>query len=221
MTRWLTLVGRDLAMARRHSAETLTAVSFFVLAVILFPFAAGPDANLLARIAAAVIWVAALLASLLSMDRLFEADHQDGGLDLIALSPLPLEAVVLAKVAAHWLATGLPVLAAVPVMALLLGLPAAGWIPLLAALAIGTPVLSLLGAVGAALLLGARRGGVLLAVLVLPLYIPVLIFGVGAAEAALTGFSPQSHLLLLAAMLAGGLALAPLAAAAAVRLSVE
>ena len=110
MNRWLTLLGRDLAMARRHTAETLTAVSFFVLAVILFPFAVGPDANLLARIAAAVIWVASLLASLLSMDRLFESDHQDGGLDLIALSALPLEAVVLAKVTAHWLATGLPVL---------------------------------------------------------------------------------------------------------------
>jgi heme exporter protein B len=221
MTGWLQLVRRDLRLARRQGAETMTAVAFFVLAVVLFPFGVGPDPNMLARIAAGVIWVAALLASLLSMERLFEPDYQDGSLDLLLIGPVPAWGLVLAKVVAHWLATGLPVIAAVPAMALLVHLPEAGWPVLLASLVLGTPMLSLLGGVGAALILGARRGGVLLALLVLPLYVPVLIFGVGAVEAAVGGFPAGAHLQLLAALLMGGLALAPIAGGLALRQAAE
>lgn len=194
---------------------------FFVVTVTLFPLAVGPESEILARIAAGVLWVCALLASLLSLERLFANDHEDGGLDLLALSPLPLEAVVLAKVAAHWLVTGLPLILAAPILALLLNLPAEGFAPLVLTLTLGTPTLSLLGAIGAALTLGARRGGVLISLLILPLFAPVLIFAVGAIEAALTGLPVRPHLLLLAGLLAASLPLAPIAAAAALRQALE
>jgi heme exporter protein B len=165
--------------------------------------------------------VTALLAALLSLERLFQADYEDGSLEALALMPLPLEAQVLAKCLAHWLVTGLPLTLVAPLLALLLHLDAIGYPVLILGMALGTPSLSLIGAVGAALSLGARRGGVLLSLLVLPLYIPVLIFGVAAVDAAISGLGARPHLLLLAAILAGALPLAPLAAAAALRQALE
>jgi heme exporter protein B len=221
MTAFRLLVLRDLRLALRQGGDAAMVVAFFVLTVILFPFGVGPEAELLARIAAGILWVTALLAALLSLERLFQADWEDGSLEALVLMPLPLEAQVLAKCLAHWLVAGLPLIVIAPLLALLLHLDAAGYPALLLSLLLGTPSLSLLGAVGAALSLGARRGGVLLSLLVLPLYIPVLIFGVAAVEAAIGGFGARPHLLLLGALLAGALALAPVAAAAALRQALE
>ncbi|WP_029010331.1 heme exporter protein CcmB [Azospirillum halopraeferens] len=221
MNRFLTLVGRDLRLALRQGSDATIAVMFFVLCVVLFPFGVGPEPNILARIAAGVIWVAALLASLLSLERLFQNDYEDGSLELLVLTPLPLEAVVLAKTLAHWLVTGVPLIVAAPLLAVLLNMEADGFGVLVLTLAVGTPVLSLIGAIGAALTLGARRGGVLLSLLILPLYIPVLIFGAGAIDAAILGLSPRPHILLLSGLLAGALPLAPWAGAAALRQAVE
>lgn len=193
------------------------AVGFFVIAVVLFPFGVGPEANILARIAPGVIWVAALLASMLSLERLFETDYQDGSLELLALQPVSLETAVAAKATAHWLTTGVPLIAAAPLLAALMNLRADGFLALIAALALGTPTLSLIGAIGAALILGARRGGVLVALLILPLYIPVLIFGAGAVDAGLGGFPVKSHLLVLAGILLAALALCPWVSASALR----
>ncbi|MSP82167.1 MAG: heme exporter protein CcmB [Alphaproteobacteria bacterium] len=218
---FLAIVGRDLRLAFRRGGDTGSVVAFFVITVTLFPFGVGPEPNLIARIAPGVLWVAALLAATLSLDRLFRADHEDGSLDLLALSPLPLEVLVLAKTLAHWLATGVPLLVATPLLALLLNLPLQGWGVLLAALALGTPSLSLLGAIGAALTLGVRRGGVLVALLVLPLAVPVLIFGVAAVDAALMGLPATTPLMALGGLLLAALVLAPWAAAAGVRLSLE
>lgn len=221
MSAFAAIVGRDLRLALRQGMDSLMVVMFFVIAVVLFPFGVGPEPNVLARIAAGVLWVAALLASMLSLERLFQNDFEDGSLELLALQPVMLEAAVLAKVAAHWLTTGLPLIVAAPLLAVLMNLPADGFAVLVLALALGTPTLSLIGAVGAALILGARRGGVLLALLVLPLFIPVLIFGVGAVEAALGGFTARPPLLILAAILLAALALTPWVAAAAVRQSLD
>jgi len=221
MTRFRMVIGRDLGLALRQGMDSAMVVGFFVIAVVLFPFGVGPDANVLARIAPGLIWVAALLASMLSLERLFHLDYEDGSLELLALSPLPLTATVLAKVIAHWLTTGVPLLVAAPLLALLLGLPGEGFTILLVSLALGTPVLSLVGAVGAALVLGARRGGVLLSLLVLPLYIPVLIFGVGAVDAGIGGFDAGGHLMILTALLIPALVLCPFAAAAALRQALE
>jgi heme exporter protein B len=221
MTAFRLLVLRDLRLALRQGGDAAMVVAFFVLTVILFPFGVGPEPELLARIAPGILWVTALLAALLSLERLFQADYEDGSLEALALLPLPLEAQVLAKCLAHWLVTGLPLTVAAPLLALLLHLDAAGYPVLVASLLIGTPSLSLVGAVGAALTLGARRGGVLLSLLMLPLYIPVLIFGVLAIDASIAGFGARPHLLLLAALLAGALPLAPVAAAAALRQALE
>lgn len=221
MNGFLRLVARDLRLALRQGSDATTAVMFFVLCVVLFPFGVGPEPGILARIAPGLIWVAALLAALLSLERLFLADHEDGSLELLALSPLPLEAAVFAKTLAHWLVTGVPLIVAAPLLAVLLNMPADGLGVLLLSLLLGTPALSLIGAIGAALTLGARRGGVLLSLLILPLYIPVLIFGAGAIDAALGGLTPRPHLLLLGGLLAASLPLAPLAAAAALRQALE
>jgi heme exporter protein B len=221
MSAFRLLVLRDLRLALRQGGDAAMVVAFFVLTVILFPFGVGPEAALLARIAAGILWVTALLAALLSLERLFLADWEDGSLEALALMPLPLEAQVLAKCLAHWLVAGLPLIIVAPLLALLLHLDGAGYPALLLSLMLGTPSLSLIGAVGAALSLGARRGGVLLSLLVLPLYIPVLIFGVAAIEAAIGGFGARPHLLLLGALLAGAVVLAPLAAAAALRQALE
>ncbi len=221
MNRFAAILGRDLRLAVRQGVDSLMVVAFFVLAVVLFPFGVGPEPGVLARIAPGVIWVAALLAAMLSLERLFQADHEDGSLELMALEPVALESVVLAKVAAHWLTTGLPLIVAAPLLAILLNLPVEGFAVLLLALLLGTPTLSLIGAVGAALILGARRGGVLLSLLVLPLFIPVLIFGAAAVEASLGGFPARPHLLILAALLLAALPLCTWAAAGALRQGLE
>ncbi|HJS30569.1 MAG TPA: heme exporter protein CcmB [Alphaproteobacteria bacterium] len=221
MSAFLTLLRRDLRLALRSPGDSATVLSFFVLAVILFPFGVGPEPQVLARIAAGVVWVTALLASLLALERLFQLDAEDGALDLIVLAPAPLEFLVLAKILAHWLTTGLPLVIAAPLLGLMLQLAPEGYGALALSLALGTPSLSLIGAVGAALTLGARRGTVLLPLLVLPLYIPVLIFGAAAVDAATHGLSARPHLLLLAAMLAAALALAPWAIAASIRQAVQ
>ncbi|HZT51843.1 MAG TPA: heme exporter protein CcmB [Stellaceae bacterium] len=215
------LVLRDLRLALRQGGDAATVAAFFVLTVILFPLGVGPEPALLQRIAPGVLWVTALLASLLSLERLFLADYEDGSLEALALMPMPLEAQVAAKCFAHWLVTGLPLTLLAPLLALLLHLDAAAYPALVAGMALGTPTLSLIGAIGAALTLGARRGGVLLSLLVLPLYVPVLIFGVAACEAAAQGFAARPHLLLLAALLVLAAPLAPFAAAAGLRLALE
>lgn len=211
------ILSREMRLAMRQSADSVMVVAFFVIAVVLFPFGVGPEPNMLARIGPGVIWVAALLAAMLSMERMFQADFEDGSLELLALAPVPLELTVLVKVLVHWLTTGLPLIVASPLLAVMMNVPLEGWPMMIAGLVLGTPALSLIGAVGAALVLGARRGGVLLSLLVLPLVIPVLIFGVGAVDAALMGQAVKAHLLLLGGILLGALALTPWATAAAVR----
>lgn len=221
MNRFAAIVARELKIALRQGGDASLTVVFFVLAAALFPLGLGPEPELLLRVSGGVIWVVALLASMLALERLFQPDHDDGSLDLLALSPLPLEAVVLAKSAANWLLSGLPIVVAAPVLAVILHMEAAGFGTLIAALLLGTPTLSLIGAIGAALSVGARRGGALLSLLVLPLYVPVLIFGVAAVDAVLSGASARPQLLILAAFLLAAAALAPWAAAAALRQSLE
>jgi heme exporter protein B len=221
MGAFLAIVRRDLRLAFRQGGDGAFAVMFFVLAAILFPFGIGPEPELLARVAAGIIWVVALLAALLALDGMFRNDWEDGTLDLVRLGPLPLELAVLAKCLAHWLVTGLPVLVATPLVAVMLRLDLASLPALLAAMALGTPVLSLLGSVGAALTLGARRGGVLVSLLVLPLEVPVLIFGVGAVDIAIAGEAGHAQLLILGALLAAAIPLCPIAAAAGLRQALE
>lgn len=212
---------RDLRLALRQGGDAATVVLFFVLAASLFPFGVGPEPNLLARIAAGIIWVTALLSVMLALDRLFLVDHEDGSLEAMMVSPLPLAGMVVAKCLAQWLSACVPVILATPILAIFLHLPAEGLPVMLGALALGTPTLVLVGAIGAALVLGARRGGVLLALLVLPLTVPVLIFGVASVDAAIAGLPAKPHLLVLGALLLAALAAAPLAAAAALRQAVE
>ena len=221
MSRFTLIVARDLRLALRRGADSTMVVTFFILIAVLFPLGVGPDTAILARISPGVIWVTALLASMLSLEHLFQADFEDGSLDLLVLGSLPLEAVVLAKSLAHWLTTGLLLIVAAPVLALLLNMSAEGFAALVLAMLLGTPSLTLIGAVGAALTVGARRGGALLSLLVLPLYVPVLIFGVGAVDAAIFGMAVRPHFLILGALLAGTLVLAPLAGAAALRQAVQ
>jgi heme exporter protein B len=215
---------RDLVLAYRQGIDGWVVVLFFLAAGILFPFAIGPEPNALARVAVGVVLSVAALAALLSLDRLYQADFDDGSLDQIALSPLPLELTALAKALVHWLSTGLPLLAAAPILALMLNAPTAQYLPLLAALALATPALSLLGGLGAALTIGSRRGGILLTLLILPLYVPVLIFAAGAIGFADAGLSVDAtnrgfgaHLLLLGGVDLALLAVTPWATAAAIR----
>jgi heme exporter protein B len=215
------LLRHDLRLALRQGGDAGLVLGFFVLAVVLFPLGVGPEPEVLRRIGAGIVWVAALLAALLSLDRLFHADYEDGGLDLVALAPLPLEWAVVAKCAANWLATGLPVALASPILGFLVDLEAREIPVLLASLIIGTPALSLIGGVAAALTLGARRQGVLSALLVLPLYVPPLVFGAGAVEAGASGGSARPHLMILGALSLSALALGPWASAAALRLALE
>ena len=221
MAGFLGLFRRDLRLALRQGGDTGLVLAFFVLAVVLFPFGVGPEAEVLARVASGILWVAALLAALLSLDRLFQPDYEDGGLDLIALSPLPLELAVLAKCAAHWVATGLPLALVSPALAFVVDLDPRAIATLVASLLIGTPALSLVGGVAAALTLGARRQGALLSLLVLPLYVPPLIFGAGAVEASALGTGARVDLLLLAALTMAALPLCPWASAAALRQALE
>jgi len=221
VTPFIQIVTRDVRLAFRQGGATMLVVVFFVLTVTLFPLGVGPESAVLRRIAPGVIWVAALLAAMLSLDRLFQVDFEDGSLDQLALAPLPLELVAAAKCIAHWLSTGLPLLVISPLLGVLLNLNGEAYGTLLMAMAVGTPSLSLVGAIGAALTVGIRRGGVLLSLLVLPLYIPILIFGVGAINAAVDGLGGSAHLFVLAAILAAALPLAPWAIAGALRLNLE
>ena len=215
------LVRRDLLVVLRRPADAATALLFFVVVTSLFPLGIGAEPNLLRAIAPGVIWVAALLSSMLSLARLYADDHADGTLDQLLLGAAPLAALAAAKAFAHWLVAGLPLALIAPLIALQYDLPAALYGVLALSLLLGTPVLSLLGAIGAALVLGLRGGGVLLALLVLPLCVPVLIIGAGAVEMAASGLSPQGQLLLLGAMLVVAATFAPLASAAALRISAE
>jgi len=217
----LALVRRDLLLVLRRPADAATALLFFVVVTSLFPLGIGAEPNLLRAIAPGVIWVAALLSSMLSLARLYADDHADGTLDQLLLGAAPLAALAAAKAFAHWLVAGLPLALIAPLIALQYDLPAALYGVLALSLLLGTPVLSLLGAIGAALVLGLRGGGVLLALLVLPLCVPVLIIGAGAVEMAASGLSPQGQLLLLGAMLVVAATFAPLASAAALRISAE
>jgi len=221
MSGFLFIVRRDLSLAFRQGLDSVMVVMFFVLACVLFPFGVGPEPHVLARIAAGVIWVAALLASMLSLERLFQTDYEDGSLELLTISPMALEIIVLAKIIAHWLTTGLPLILASPLLAVLMNLDIEGYPYMVLALALGTPSLSLIGAVGAALILGSRRGGVLLSLLILPLYIPVLIFGVSAVDAAIGGFEVKAQFLVLGGILLAALPLCPWAGAAALRQAME
>jgi heme exporter protein B len=215
------ILTRELRLSLRHGADTLAVLLFFVLAAGLFPLAVGPEPILLGRLAPGTIWICALLATLLPLDRLFGADFEDGSLDQLLLSGLPPSLMALAKAAAHWLTTGLPLLIVAGPVAIMLRMPPDNLMPLLLSLLPGTLTLSLLGTTGAALVIGARRGGVLLPLLVLPLATPVLIFGAAAAGAALTGLSPRPELLLLTALFVLALPLCPIAAGAAARAAVE
>lgn len=221
MTVFLRIVVRDVRLAFGQGGATMPAVVFFLLAVTLFPLGIGPETGVLRRIAPGVIWVAALLAAMLSLDRLFQADFEDGSLDQLALTPLPLELVAAAKCLAHWLSTGLPLLALSPLLGVLLGLDGEGCAALVLAMAAGTPSLSLVGGIGAALTVSVRRGGGLLSLLVLPLCVPVLVFGTSAVDSAIAGLEDGVHLPALAAILAAALPLAPWAIAGALRLNLE
>jgi heme exporter protein B len=215
------VISRDLLLATRRSSDVLTVLLFFVIVVSLFPLGIGPDPALLRTIAPGAIWVAALLASMLALQRVFAADHADGTLEQMLLGTTPLGVIVAGKVFAHWLATGLPLVLIAPILALQFDLPQELFGILTLSLALGTPVLGLIGAIGAALTLGLRGGGALLSLLVLPLYIPVLIVGAGATEAAASGLGGHAQLLLLAAFLVIAAAFAPWAAAVALRISME
>ena len=221
MAGFIGLFRRDLRLALRQSGDTGLVLGFFVLAVVLFPLGVGPEPAILQRIGPGIVWVAALLAALLSLDRLFEADYQDGGLDLLVLSSLPVELAVLAKCAAHWVATGLPLALISPFLALLVDLDQGAILVLSSSLLIGTPALSLIGSVAAALSLGARRQGAVLSILVLPLYVPPLVFGAGAVEASVAGAGGRAYLLILAALSLAALAFCPWASAAALRQAFE
>jgi heme exporter protein B len=217
----LLLIRRDLKLAFRGGSDAVMAVVFFILAATLFPFGVGPDPAMLPRIGGGVIWVVALLAAMLSLERMFSADYEDGSLEQFVLSPLPLGMVALAKIIAHWLTTGVLLLIAAPVLAVLYNLPGPAFLPLIVSMLIGTPTLSLIGAIGAALTLGARRSGVLISLLVLPLYIPVLIFGALVVDAALAGREFGDLLMVLGGFLLFALAAAPWATAAALRQAIE
>jgi heme exporter protein B len=219
MSGFRTLLARDLRLAAREGGAVGTALGFYLIVVTLMPLGLGPDLRLLARIAPGVLWVALLLAALLSLGRIFEADHEDGTLEVLATGPLALELVAGAKAVAHWISTGIPLMLTAPLLGLLLNLDLAAYPVLMATLLGGTPAISFLGSIGAALTLGTRRGGLLMAVLVLPFYVPTLIFGISAVSAVLTppGSLGASFLILIAISLAS-LVIGPIATAAALRM---
>ncbi len=218
---FIAIIKRDLTLALRTRSEIANPLIFFIIIVSLFPLAVSPESELLKTMAPGVIWVAALLSTMLSLDSIFRSDFEDGSLEQMLLSPHPMPILVLAKVIAHWLASGLPLIFLAPLLGVLLFLPNEAMPALLATLALGTPVLSLVGAIGVALTVGLRRGGVLLSLLVLPLYIPVLIFASNAIATAAADLSIKGQLYFLAAMFALALTLAPLATAAALRISLR
>ena len=215
------IIKRDLLLAMRRRSDVLTTLFFFVIVVSLFPLSVGPEMNLLRTMAPGVVWVAALLASMLSLGRMFANDYIDGTLEQMLVSPQSLSMLVLGKVIAHWLVTGVPLVLMAPVLGIQYDLPGDALLVLTAALLLGTPVLSLIGAIGAALTLGLRGGGVLVSLLVLPLYIPILIFGAGAVEANMSGIAFDAHLSLIGAFLLVSGVFAPWAAASSLRVSLE
>ena len=212
---------RELRLALRSGGGAGLGLVFFLIVILLIPFGVGPQPDLLARIAPGTLWIAALLACLLSLDRIFQADYEDGTIDILALSPMPLEGLVALKGLAHWLTTGLPLVIAAPVLGLTLSLPAPAYGWLIASLLVGTPALSFLGTIGAALTVGVRRGGLLLSLLVLPLYIPTLIFGASVVTAAANGESVTTAFQLLGGITLFTLALAPFTAAATLRMQMR
>ena len=216
-----TILVRDLLLAMRRKTDILSALFFFIIVISLFPLGVGVDKNMLIKIAPGIAWVAALLASMLALERLFSSDYEDGTLEQMLIAPQPLSVIVLAKVVAHWLLTGLPLVLIVPLVGLQYHLSNDAVLVMMFALLLGTPILSLLGAIGAALTLGVRGGGILISLLILPLYIPVLVYGSGAVSASMMAGESQAYLLLLGAFLILTLLFSPLATAAALRISSE
>ena len=217
----IALLLRDMRLAVRAGGGFGLGLAFFLILCTLVPLGVGPEGGTLARIAPGILWVGALLACLLSLDRIFALDHEDGSLDLLATAPIPLEGVVAVKALAHWLVTGLPLTLAAPVLAVLMNLPTQGFGWLMLSLLLGTPALSVIGTFGAALTVGLKRGGLLLSLLVLPLYVPTLVFGAEAVRRGAEGFSATTPLLLLAGITAGSAALLPFASAAAIRINLR
>jgi len=218
---FISLVQRDLLLAYRHRGELINPLLFFMIVVTLFPLGVSPEETVLRTLAPGVIWIAALLSALFSLESMFRSDFDDGALEQMALSPQPLPVLVLAKVLAHWLVSGLPMLMMAPLLALLLAMPGAGIQALELTLLVGTPLLSLIGSIGVALTVGMRRGGVLLTLLVLPLYVPILIFATNAVTAAVAGLPYDGQIYFLAALLALAMTLSPFATAAALRISLS
>ena len=216
-----TILKRDLLLAYRHRTQIIQPLLFFIMVVSLFPLAINPDPKLLKTIGPGIIWVAALLATLLSLEHLFRSDYEDGSLELLLLSPYSLTGLITAKIAAHWLITGLPLVIISPLLGILLHLPGPAIFILMISLLLGTPVLSLIGAIGAALTTGLRQGGILLAMVVLPLYIPILIFGTGATLDAMLGVRIAGELAILGAVIILAMTLGPLATASALRIAVN
>jgi heme exporter protein B len=221
MSIFVTVVMRDLRLALRRKSEVLSAMFFFVVVAALFPLAIGPEPAMLRQIGPGVLWVGALLASMLALSRLFEVDHRDGALEQMLLSPHPLWLLVLGKISAHWLLSGLPLVILAPVLGLQFNLSPDALSVLCLSLLLGTPVLSCVGAIGAALTLGVRGGGVLISLLVLPLYVPVLVFGAGAVQALDSGLGAQAHVSILLALLLPALFFSPWAGSAALRIALE
>jgi heme exporter protein B len=221
LTTFILIVRRELLLAYRRQSEVLNPLWFFVLIITLFPLALGPEPGILSRIAPGIVWVAALLATLLSLERMFRDDFIDGSLEQMLVAPVPLFMVVIAKVIAHWVLTGFPLLIISPLLAVLLSMEWNTWIALVFTLLIGTPTLSFIGAIGVALTVGLRKGSVILSLLVLPLYVPVLIFATAAIEAASLGASYNGQLAILAALLTGSITLTPLLIGLSLRVSVE
>jgi len=217
----IALLRRDLKLAIRAGGGFGLGLAFFLILVVLVPFGVGPNADILSRIAPGILWVGALLSCLLSLDRIFQLDYEDGTLDLLATAPLPLEAAASLKALSHWLTTGLPLTLAAPLLGVLLSMPSEATLWLVASLALGTPALSMLGTFGAALTVGLKRGGLLVSLLVLPLYMPTLIFGAEAVRRGAEGLPASTALLLLAAITAGCAALLPFASAAALRMNLR
>ncbi len=221
MSSMLCIIHRELLIAFRRQADIFNPLWFFIIVIMLFPLSIGPEPNLLARIAAGIVWVAALLAALLSLERLFKDDFQDGSLEQMMLMPVPLPLVVISKVFAHWLLTGLPLILISPLLAILLSLDFNAWLAVVLTLLIGTPALSFIGAIGVALTVGLQKGGVLLSLLVLPLYVPILIFATSAIDAASLNMSYSGQLAILGAILVCTITLTPFAIASALRVSVN
>ena len=217
----IALLIRDLRLAMRAGGGFGLGLAFFLIVVTLVPFGVGPQSDLLARIASGILWLGALLSCLLSLDRILALDWEDGSLDLLATAPLPMEAIVTIKALAHWFTTGLPLVLAAPVFGLLLSLPAPGYMPLIVSLLLGTPALSVIGTFGAALTVGLKRGGLLLSLLVLPLYVPILIFGAEMARRGVDGLDYTTPLLMLAGITCGTIALLPFASAAVLKVNLR